>query len=370
MSVPASQVMTRLERELRDLWNVAPAPGDVPRSRACTMNLVAVGATRAVCEAYVATIDEVTRSVPARAIVVALDPDAREDALEGDVSAVCDTAGGQSVCSERVRLFAKGTVVARVGSVVDALCVSELPTVLVWLGRVHVDDPVFASLADDAQRIILDSEQASLAGLLAVVRWVERGADRAKVADLAWTRLAVWQEMAARFFDEPRLSALASRMTSLSLTQASEPGSRLGAEGMLFLGWIATRLGWTAARLGGALRLKRVDGASVALVPRAVARAGIPPGSLAAVALEAESAGLSLKGTLDMLDDPDGASDKAALRWRLQAGEAALEQRVRLRADRGAELLERTLHRPASDAALLQAAAFAGGLAEDGIVCG
>ena len=44
-------------------------------------------------------------------------------------------------------------------------------TVLVWLGRVHVDDPVFEDLSNDAHRIVLDSEYTSLASLLHVAAW-------------------------------------------------------------------------------------------------------------------------------------------------------------------------------------------------------
>jgi glucose-6-phosphate dehydrogenase assembly protein OpcA len=79
--------------------------------------------------------------------------------------------------------------------------VPELPTTLVWLGRVHVDDPVFQDLASDAQRIILDSEYTSLASVIHVAKWARTKPDAPKITDLAWTRISVWQEMLARFFD-------------------------------------------------------------------------------------------------------------------------------------------------------------------------
>ena len=98
------EVLTRVEKELRELWTTSASaataggsggPSSVsrepPRSRACTMNLVVVAGSTEIAQRYTSVVDEVTRSVPARAIVVALDPDSRVDSLEGDVTAVCST---------------------------------------------------------------------------------------------------------------------------------------------------------------------------------------------------------------------------------------------------------------------------------------
>ena len=74
--------------------------------------------------------------------------------------------------------------------------------------------------------------------------------------------------------------------------------------------------------------------------------------------------------------------DADVLEWKLDVGTAPeagapavsrrgpMEQRVRLRTNQGARLLERTLHRPANDPALAEAAAFAEEMVEDEIVCG
>jgi glucose-6-phosphate dehydrogenase assembly protein OpcA len=378
------EVLTRVERELRELWtsgapsSPSPSPSPAtrvpPRSRACTMNLVVVAGSTELAERYTSVVDEVTRSVPARAIVVALDPDARVDSLDGDVTAVCSTNDATTLCSERVSLVARGTVCGRVGSAIEALSVPEMPTVLVWLGRVHVSDAVFQSVAKDAQRVVLDTEYTSLASLLHLARWTREAPGRPHVADLAWTRLAVWQEMCARFFDEPSLRDHANNVTRLEVRQASEPGARLGSEGALLLGWLATRLGWKAERVGGSLRFRRPDGALIAVDLGAVARPPeVAPAALAAVSIEAEHAGVALKGTLvrelasGLRED---APDADVLVWHLDAPvPSATEQRVRLRANRGARLLERTLHRAPFDPALAEAALFAEEALEDGVVC-
>ena len=381
MSGETGSVITRLENELRDIWS-APVPrGELPKSRACTMNLIVIADSPDLAARYTPVVDEVTSTIPARAIVVGLDPSAAKGTLEGDATAVCTSSEtGAPVCSERVRLVASGHVCARVASAVLALCVPEIPTALVWLGRVHEGDPMFTAIASGAQRIILDTEYTSLGSLLHLARWTREGPGRPKLADLAWTRLSPWQEMCARFFDEPRLRALAKTVTRVSIKQASDAGAALGSEGALLLGWLATSLGWKTVRVGAALRFVRPDGQDVR-VDLGVAKReeGAAACALAAVEIEAAAGGLTLRGSIvrdTSSETGEGAPSPDVLVWQLvvegaSAAEGArLEQRVRLGANKAAKVLERTLHREASDETLLASIAFAEHVVDGGITCG
>jgi glucose-6-phosphate dehydrogenase assembly protein OpcA len=373
-AVPMSSVISRIEKELRDFWATPAAPGEPPKTRVCTMNLIIVSGSREIADRYTHVVDEVTASIPARAIVVALEPEAPAATLEGEATAVCQVEGHGAVCSERVRLTATGSTCARVASAVEALRVPEIPTTLVWLGRVHVDDPVFVSLAADAQRVVLDTEYTSLGSLMKLATWSRDEANRPRVADLAWTRLAVWQELCARFFDDPNMREHASKVTRLGLRQASEPGTRLGSEGALLLGWLATRLGWRLQRLGGATRFRRPDGGQVTMTLTAVPRPQeVAPSALAGVTIESEVSGAVTRGTIDRdlaSGLPGESPDADVVVWKLEAPfPTATEQRVRLRDNRGARLLERTLHRPVSDPTLSESVAFAEPIVEDGLVC-
>jgi glucose-6-phosphate dehydrogenase assembly protein OpcA len=374
--VPMSSILTRIEKELRDIWAAPATPGDPVKSRVCTMNLVVVAQSRALAERYTPIVDEVTASIPARAIIVALEPDAPSAALEGEATAVCSVGAGGAgpLCSERITLVASGSTCLRVASAVEALCVPEMQTTAVWLGRVHVDDPIFLSVTGGAHRVVLDTEYTSLTSLVKLAAWVRADAERPAVADLAWTRLSIWQELSARFFDPPELRAHANAVTRLSLKQASDKGARLGAEGSLFLAWMATRLGWKVARLGGALRFKRPDGGQVALSVEAVPRpAVVAPGALTHVGFVADTGGVVAKGTIERKLASGLAGDTAdadVLSWKLDVAlPAATEQQVRLYANKEAALLIHTLHRPVSDPALSEAIAFAEQLTEDGLVC-
>ncbi len=383
-SVPTSSVITRIERELRELW-AQPSGTSVlvaPTARACTMNLVVVAGSSDLADRYTRVVDEVAAAIPSRAIIVALEAETIESGLTGNVVKV-GPPNEAYVGSERVRLTASGQVVDRVASAVEALCVPEVPTTLVWLGRVHVDDPVFRSIAREVQRVILDTDYTSLTSLVALAK-VTAGRESAELADLAWTRLATWQELCARFFDGPHVMAAAHGVTELTVTQASEPGARLGSEAALLIGWLATRLEWTSGRMGGQLRFKRKDGGDVKVKLASVKQPdGVAPAALAGVRIVARAGDVGVVGTIerDLASGPaseppqDGVTrstrDADMLRWKIEiAGEAPFEQQVRLGANKGAKLLERTLHRAPSDATLLEAIAFAERVFDDGVMTG
>ncbi len=362
--VPMSFVIARIERELDDLWE-APAPGEAPKARVCTMNLVVVTSSPDIAEHYMPIVDQVSQSIPSRAIVVTMTPNAPEASLDGHATAICDAEN--LTCSERVTLVASGAACARVGSAVEALMVPELPTTLIWLGRIHVEDPIFLELAADAQRVVLDTDYTSLSSLLALSKWARERHSKISIADLAWTRIAVWQEMCARFFDDPQMRPLAQHVESLRIVQMSDKGARIGAEGGLFLGWIATRLGWKLEALGGTIRFRRADGkpVKVELAPMEKPE-GVAPLAIASITLTASDGSIHAVGTVARDFEGDVAD---VLRYKLEANlPCAGEQTVRLGANKGARVLERTLHRPPHDEALVQAVAFAEKLDDDGVV--
>jgi glucose-6-phosphate dehydrogenase assembly protein OpcA len=337
------------------------------------MNLVVVAGTPELADQWLPVVDEVLLGTPARAIVVGLDTGGA-DRLDATTTAVCVPGnGGPLTCSERVTLVARGAVCAHLPSCVAALCATDVPTTLVWLGEVHVGDATFEPLARDASRIVLDAAEGSLASLARAVYWARAraAADRPGVADLVWTRLAPWQEMCARMFDEPRLRPLASRVTRVSIVQASESGAALGAEGLLLVGWLATRLGWTKAPASDAsLTLLRGDGGRVEVVTSAGTASKAPHHTLLTVRVEAVADEVTMRGEIARdLGDPDAAT------WRLEvtragAGPERIEQHVRLRATETAGLLERTLHRPTEDAALADSVAWLDGLGGGELACG
>lgn len=372
----ASSLIARLENDLRDLWKPPEDPTAPPLTRVCTMNLVVVAPTHELLERYTPVVDEVTASIPARAILASIEPDATGEEISGDATAVCSLEAGKKICSERITLACRGNAAARAASAIEAFLVPEIPTALVWLGRVHVDDPIFEDLANDANRIVLDSEYTSIASVIQVVKWSRTRRNTTEIADLAWTRIAVWQEMLARFFDDVEARPLASKVSRIKLTQACDPGARIGPEAALILGWIGTRLGWKTSRLAGALRFKREDGGPVAIELACVPRPeGVAPHTLASLTVEAgdEPHRPALRGSIERelasgLAGGDTTPDADVIVWRCAKQDGAeIEQRTRLGANKAAKWLERTLHRPMRDVAFDESVAFAEHIVENGL---
>lgn len=376
-SPPASGLVARLEKDLRDLWKAKSEPGDPPLSRVCTMNIEVVAPTKELLERYTPVVDEVTASIPARAILAAVEPDADTEELSGEANAVCWLNGNMQICSERITLVCRGNAAARAASAMEAFLVPEIPTALVWLGRVHTDDPVFEDLANDAHRIVLDSEYTSITSVIHVAAWARRQPTAPTISDLAWTRIAIWQEMLARLFDDPSSRELTSKITRVALEQADDIGERIGPESALMLGWIGTRLGWKTSRLAGALRFKRPDEGTIVIEINAVPRPpGVAPHTLAALSIEAgdDPQKPALRGSIHRelasgLTGQEGTTvDADVVVWKLEkAGAPPIEQRVRLGTNKAAKWLERTLHRPAVDAAFDESIAFAEHIVEDGL---
>jgi glucose-6-phosphate dehydrogenase assembly protein OpcA len=358
-----TEVLAQVETELRTFWSTLPAAGLAPRTRACTMNLIVVAPTPKIAADWMPIIDEVLLALPARGIVVGMDLTA-VDGLTASVSAVCAPAtdGVLSVCSERVALVAGGAVCERASSCIGTLCAADVPTTLVWLGDVRLDDPEFALLAGDASRIVFHTGQSSLDSLGAMVSWTRElsEADRPGIADLTWTHLGSWQELCARLFDEPRLRSLASHMTRVTVAQASPAHAALAPETALFFGWLGTRLGWKVIVRSGKMEMTRSDDRPLQVDLRAEP-GRCSSGALVSVQLEAEADGVRLKGEIAL--EPGSGGSNAAGDWHLEVMRGRdtqhLKQLVRLGESRVARLLESTLHRRAVDSALVEAVAWA-----------
>ena len=120
-----------------------------------------------------------------------------------------------------------------------ALRVAEAPVVLLWIAPEIGSDPRFEGLCEDAQTIVynsslLDSDRGALREL---VRLMEQH-PQLPIADIAYLRLAPWQECVAIFFDGEAVGELTD-IERVEITCGSEP------EPLYLLGWLASRLSWT-----------------------------------------------------------------------------------------------------------------------------
>lgn len=354
---PPGEALSRVQATLRELWDTS-GQGEDGKVRICTVNLVVLAASEADVPAWVDAVDEVTRAIPARALVVAADAAAPEG-IRSDATAVCSLEGNREVCSERIVLVAGGAARRGLASAVGVLLEPELPTVVVAGGSPDALGETLEQLAANAQRLVVDGATWGFDAVDRGAQLVERAAAGTTVADLGWTRLAPWQELVARFFDAPGLVAEAGRVREVVVETSSRAEGGDGRDAMvrLFVGWLAARLGWALAdphAQAGGLTLVRPDGGAVEVRVHDADPHG--PHRILGVRCVTEG---GVDGRVALGDDPgDGGTEVLTWSLALPSGERT-SQRMRLGRRGLATWLERTLHRPSRDEALEAAIARA-----------
>ena len=120
-------------------------------------------------------------------------------------------------------------------TIADPLVVSDLPTLL-WSPHGHRD--AVDALLGLAQAVLVDSVDEPV--------WreaIDRAcalSDEAYVVDLAWLRSTPWRERMAAIFDPPHRRRELSSIAQVAVRH--HPASTVA--GMLFIGWLASRLQW------------------------------------------------------------------------------------------------------------------------------
>jgi glucose-6-phosphate dehydrogenase assembly protein OpcA len=154
---------------------------------------------------------------------------------EGDPS-----AGQLAVCRERVQLDIGPDHLAHLDTIVDPLVVPDIAT-LVWAPHGHREG--VNALRGLFQVVLVDSVNEP-DPVSAVHRARELAAD-AYVVDLAWLRSTPWRERVAASFDPPPWRDELRRISAVTVRH--HPESVLA--GVLFLGWLASRLDWQPSTL-------------------------------------------------------------------------------------------------------------------------
>ncbi len=141
---------------------------------------------------------------------------------------------------ERVIIEVGTKHLPKLDTIVDPLVVTDLPTV-VWAPHGHPE--ALDALLHLSQVALIDSvgepDPAS------ALRRAEKLSAEAYVVDLAWLRTTPWRERVASTFDPPRWRDELWHIDSVKVRHRMDSG----AAGILFLGWLASRLGWGTGSL-------------------------------------------------------------------------------------------------------------------------
>ena len=164
---------------------------------------------------------------PSRAIVLQADPGADGNPLDARIGTHCRNgeSGAGWVCFEQLALTVRGEAARHLDGTVTPLMIHDLPTHVWWPHEPPFGDPIFDQLVELADRLVVNSSNFSdlLAGLrrLGVIR------RRAGVGDIAWERLAPWQELTPSS-STPALRRSAHTCLDCASKRRSYPSSKSG----------------------------------------------------------------------------------------------------------------------------------------------
>lgn len=179
---------------------------------------------------------------PSRVIVL-------DGTRESDLHAVAAECAEHADCvktrGDWIELGVAGSSPEMLLSAISTLSLPEAPVVLIWVAQGIGEDPRFAALSKTMRTVVYNSSvlhDGDLA-LRELVTFVQYHPG-VSIADLAYLRLAPWQEAVAIFFDHkdvvPELFDL--RRVEICCGSASEA--------YYLIGWLASRLEWTPVEHG------------------------------------------------------------------------------------------------------------------------
>lgn len=158
-----------------------------------------------------------------------------------EVASSCDT---HQVCvktrGDWIELGVQGAEPAPLQSAIAALQLRDAPVVLLWAAGGIESDPRFAELSAHEATIVYNSSLLDVedVALRELIRFSRQSPD-ASINDLAYLRLAPWQESVALFFDGRDVIHELFDLRRVDITCGS------AAEAYYLLGWLASRLEWT-----------------------------------------------------------------------------------------------------------------------------
>jgi glucose-6-phosphate dehydrogenase assembly protein OpcA len=181
-------------------------------------------------------LDRVGRYHPSRTILCAVEPGRKTIDATVAITAIDDPKPGElALTRERVVLDLGPHHLVKLDTIVDPLVVTDIATV-VWSPHGHPE--AVDALLHLAQVVLVDSvNEPDAAAAVARAREV---ASEAYVVDLAWLRSTPWRERVASTFDPAAWRDELGRIDSVIVRHHSQSA----IAGLLFCGWLASRLGW------------------------------------------------------------------------------------------------------------------------------
>jgi glucose-6-phosphate dehydrogenase assembly protein OpcA len=220
------------------------------RTRTSVLTLVVVAPVPEVRERAMGAVAALASRHPSRAVILTLgDPDG-PSTLESHIYAACQVAQRSTteICTEEILIKVGGELAQHLAGTIAPLLIHDLPVVLWWPDDVPFGSHVFADLATECERLLVDSGSFRGDGLERLAGLALATRSGTVVHDIAWSRLLLWRELLAGLFDHPLLNPELRSIQAVRVDLA-RPGSivRL-TRAALFAGWMAAMLDWQVLR--------------------------------------------------------------------------------------------------------------------------
>jgi glucose-6-phosphate dehydrogenase assembly protein OpcA len=219
-------------------------------------------------------LKRVGRYHPSRLVIVAVDPGRTQIDAWATVASedAVHKPGHIAVGRERVEVDIGPQLLDSLDTIVDPLLVSDLTT-MVWAPHGHGEG--VDALRRLANIVLIDTQDQPEPS-----RAFERASDltrSAYVVDLAWLRSTPWRERVAATFDPPAMRGALGSIERVVVRHREDST----AAGVLFCGWLSSRLGWKPAALArdgdgliGKARARRGE-VTLELRPKAMGSPGL-----------------------------------------------------------------------------------------------
>ncbi len=243
LDVPGLEVpIDRIDRSLGELWEQSGEG----KTRASLINLAIYSEEVQAVHANTELIATIAGEHACRAILILAEPKVEECSARAWIGAHCHLAGKGEICSEQITFHLAGEAVDSLPGTVFSHLDSDLPLYFWWQASFPpkpnhalwswVDRLIFDSAGWDApavqfERVLHIVEQRKKTGT---------SARPLRLADLNWARLLHARYAFASLFDTEAAIFTLPQMEKVVIRHAANARTA----GLLFLGWLATRLGW------------------------------------------------------------------------------------------------------------------------------
>ncbi|GAC1390094.1 MAG: glucose-6-phosphate dehydrogenase assembly protein OpcA [Vulcanimicrobiaceae bacterium] len=201
---------------------------------ATTMNLVVYVDRESLQERASERAKALSEKYPARVMILH-----RDDEGAKVFTSVRKIGESQTVNAEMIELGVAHMSPQAICSAINTLRVADIPNVLWWTSDTVANELLFDDIIVMMDTIIVDS--SGIDGEDFAIRELTEffaGNRHVLIRDLAYMRLAPWQDMVAQFFDDVAFVADVHRIERVEITAGSD------AEGYYLVSWLASRLHW------------------------------------------------------------------------------------------------------------------------------